>query len=396
MFAEVPLAPPDPIFGVAQRCNASKLEKKYLLSVGVYQDEAGKPYVFPSVSDAEDKIIHNYAKNYLPMTGYAPFVTQAQELLWGPVLPDIKDRLGSLQSAAGTGALYLVSRFTKNFLHCPKVLLTNPAWANYRQIFGANGHELGFFPWVKDCVFDLASCLDGLRKEPEGSLIILQACAHNPSGVDPNPEEWQQIFKVVDEKKFVVCFDFAYMGFASGDINTDASIVREYAKSGHQFFVTFSFSKIMGLYAERIGCLHVLAANSTEAKNVVSQLVVENRRTISNCPQNGALIAATVLSNPELKAKWLEELKQVTKRIIDIRGKFADLLEQKTPGKSWEHIRKQHGMFALTGLTPEQVTKLGDEQGVFLPQNGRVSIPALNNSNVDAVAQAIANIVNAK
>jgi len=186
------------------------------------------------------------------------------------------------------------------------------------------------------------------------------------------------------------------MGFASGNMDTDAAVVREYAKSGHQFFVTFSFSKIMGLYAERIGCLHVVAGNAVEAKNVVSQLAVENRRTISNCPQNGALIATTLLSDPALKAQWIEELNSVTKRIIDIRGKFADLLEQKTPGKSWEHIRKQHGMFALTGLTPEQVTKLGDEQGVFLPQNGRVSIPALNNSNVDAIAQAIANIVNAK
>jgi len=392
MFAEVPQAPPDPIFGVAQRCKESKLEKKYLLSVGVYQDENGKPYVFPSVSEAEDRIIHKFSKNYLPMTGYAPFIEKAQELLWGPILPEIKDRLGSLQSAAGTGALYLVSKFIKNFLHCPKVLLTNPAWANYKAIFGSNGHELGFFPWIKNCVFDLQSCLEGLRKEPEGCFVILQACAHNPSGVDPSPSEWQEIFKVIEEKKFKVCFDFAYMGFASGDMDTDASIVREYAKSGHQFFVTFSFSKIMGLYAERCGCLHVLAGNADEAKRVVSQLAVENRRTISNCPQNGALIAATILGDNELKAKWHEELNQVTKRIIDIRNKFADLLEQKT-GKSWEHIRRQHGMFALTGLTPEQVTKLGDEQGVFLPQNGRVSIPALNNSNVDAVAQAIANIV---
>jgi aspartate/tyrosine/aromatic aminotransferase len=223
-------------------------------------------------------------------------------------------------------------------------------------------------------------------------MIVIQVVGHNPSGVDPTMAEWREIFDVIISKNHVACFDFAYMGFGSGDLETDAQPIREFAKRGSEFFVAFSFSKCMGLYAERTGVLHIVAKTAEEAAAVGSQLVRIGRQTWSVCPQNGALIAAEVLGNPELKAQWIAELGEITQRIISVRTKLCDLLEEKT-GKSWEFARKQQGMFLLTGLTKQQVEDLGKEEGVFIPANGRVSLPGLNGGNVEFVAQAIANVL---
>ena len=389
IFAEVPEAPADAIFGVKVKYDASTVPNKQLLSVGVYRTDDGKPYVFNAVKKAEERNLHKYSKDYLPMNGDPVFVEAARNLLWKDFPKDILDRIASLQSCAGTGGLYLISQFAKTHLKVPKVYLSNPHWANYKAIFGQ--HEQALYPWAKNCVLDLEGCLNAIKNAEEGSLIVLQACAHNPTGVDPTPEEWKQILGACDERKLIVAFDFAYMGYASGDMDQDAAVVREYAKTGHKFFCSFSFSKCMGLYGERVGCLHAVCATPEEAKCVRSQLAVIGRRTWSVCPQNGSYIAAAVLNDPELRKEWVDELKQITGRIIQIREKFVSLLEQKS-GQSFDFIRKQKGMFALTGLSVDEVKLLADE-GVFIPNNGRISIPALNTSNVEFVAQAVANVV---
>jgi aspartate/tyrosine/aromatic aminotransferase len=393
IFQDVQQAPPDPIFGVAQWYNASPLKQKYLLSVGVYRTEDAKPFVFPAVSQAEDKIIHQFHKDYLPMIGYAPFLQRARELLWGDsLLKEMGSRIGTVQSCAGTGALFLVSKFAAQ-RRIPQVMICNPSWPSYPLIFGETGNEISYYRWVKDGVLDLSGALGDFEMAPNGSLIVLQVVGHNPTGVDPTMEQWRHIFEVVNRKEHVICFDFAYMGFGSGDLEKDAESVREYALSGRDFFVAFSFSKCLGLYAERIGALHVVAQTSEQSKAVESQLLRIGRSCWSVCPQNGSLIAAEVLGNPELKQQWMDELKEITHRIISIRGRLCDLLETKT-GKSWEFARKQQGMFLLTGLNREQVQELGDVEGVFLPGNGRISVPALNDANVEFIAQAIANVVN--
>jgi aspartate/tyrosine/aromatic aminotransferase len=391
LFNKVPQAPPDAIFGVAVKFRNSPLQKKALLSVGVYRTEEGKPYVFPAVAKAEDKIIHNFPKDYLPMEGHGPFVKVARELLWADLLPSMGERIASIQSCAGTGALFQIAKLAKDHLHFPKVLLSNPNWPNYNAIFGGVGHQLDYYPWAKNCEIDMEGALAKFNSAPDGCLVILQACAHNPTGIDPTPEQWDAIFATLAAKNHTILFDFAYMGYASGDIDVDAEAVRKFATMGRNFFVSFSFSKSMGLYGERIGCVHAVCSTKTEADAVASQMATVARGTYSVPPQNGALIAAEVLGCPTLKAQWIEELKVISKRVIDIRGKFVDHLNAIT-GTSWEFIRKQKGMFALTGLTPEEVTKLGEREGVFIPQNGRVTIPALNNSNVEFVAQAIANV----
>lgn len=391
VFQHITRAPADPIFGVALGYNASKLKEKYLLSVGVYCTEEGKPYVFPAISKAEDNIIHKNFKNYLPMTGHPGFVKNARELLFGDILPKVGDRVASIQSAAGTGALNLISEFSKKNMKFPTVLISDPAWPNYVNVFGDVGHTITKYRYVKDCKLDLDGMIEDFDKAPKGSLVVIQAVAHNPSGVDPIGDEWDRIFEAVKRNGHTIAFDFAYMGWASGDMDKDAEIIRRYSQTGEQFFVAFSFSKCMGLYGERIGCCHAICSSPKEKENVESKLAAALRATISVAPQNGALIANEVLSNKQLKKEWIEELKVNAKRVIDIRGKLVDKLENYT-NKDWEFIRKQRGMFALTGLTPEQVTKLG-ENGVFIPQNGRISVPSLNNKNVDFVAQAIAKSI---
>ena len=388
LFKDVTSAPPDPIFGVANGFNASKLTKKYLLSVGVYCTEEGKPYVFPAISKAEDNILHKNFKNYLPMTGHPGFVEEARKLLWGPVLPEVGDRIATIQSAAGTGALNLIAEFSHKNLNFPAVVISDPAWDNYKSVFGAQGYNILRYPYVKDCKFNLNGMIQGLNDAPHGSLVVIQACAHNPSGVDPRDEDWAEIFDAIKRNGHTVAFDFAYMGWASGDMDKDAAIVRNYAKSGANFFVAFSFSKCMGLYGERIGACHAVTSSPKEKHNVETKLAAAIRATISVAPQNGALIAHEVLTNKKLKEQWIKELKAVSQRVINIRGTLVDKLQQYTD-KDWEFIRQQRGMFALTGLSPEQVDKLA-LNGVFIPQNGRISVPALNPNNVDFVAQALA------
>lgn len=393
-ISNVQHAPEDAIFGVKKKFMESPLKEKYLLSVGVYRTDDALPYTFEAVKQAEDRILHKYSKDYLPMTGYAPFVEHARELLFTkPILEKYGDRIGSLQSCAGTGALYLTSRFVKEFLNINKIFLSDPTWPNYRKIFGSLEHSLLFYPYIdpKTNTLDINGMVDAISKGPECCLVVLQVCAHNPTGVDPNMEQWDRIFKVCKEKQDLICFDFAYMGFASGDMDVDAQPVRRYIEWGLPFFCCFSFSKCMGLYGERVGCLHAFCQTKEEAENIKSQLAVIVRETWSVCPQNGSYIAAEVLNDENLTKDWAKEVTNCGQRMITIRNKFCDLLEEKTK-KSWDFIRQQKGMFAHTGFDIKQVGLLAEE-GVFLPNNGLVSIPALNTANVEFVAQAFANVL---
>lgn len=392
--SKVEHAPPDAIFGVQQRCNASPLQDKHLLSVGVYRTAEGKPYVFPCVRKADERILNKFDKEYLPMTGDQVFIDAARRLLFTqPILDQYGDRIASVQSCAGTGALFLTSRFAEIFLRPERVYLSDPMWPNYQLIFGGSKHNIVLYPYInKQTGFiDIPAILSTIRDGPDNCLMVLQVCAHNPTGVDPTLDEFRQIFEVCKEKNCLICFDFAYMGFASGDMDVDATPVREYIKLGIPFIVCFSFSKCMGLYGERVGCFHMFCNNKTEAENIRSQVARIGRMTWSVCPKNGSYIAAEIMNDPNLTKEWAEELKSCGDRLIQIRNKFCDLLEAKT-GKSWQFIRNQKGMFAYTGLNKQQVDLLAEE-GVFIPNSGRVSIPALNDTNVEAIAQAFVNVL---
>jgi aspartate/tyrosine/aromatic aminotransferase len=392
VFARIEAAPPDPIFGVTAVYKASPLPEKALLTVGVYRDEDNAPFTFPSVNKAEHRIVGRFGHEYLPMQGYGPFLSRARSLLWSEaLLSEIGGRIGTVQSCAGTGALYLTSCFTKQFLHCPKVLISDPYWPSYRQIFLDNSHELAFYPVIKNWSFDCDGACQVLENEPDGCLVVFQVCGHNPSGIDPTMDQWHRLFASCSAKKHIICFDFAYMGFASGDMDSDAAPVREYARMGREFFVAFSFSKCMGLYGERIGALHIVCKDEGSAHAVETQMIRIGRGCWSVCPQNGAYLAAEVMGDDELASEWQADVAKAAQRIIDIRNRLCDLLEDKT-GKKWPQIRGARGMFAYTGLDQVQVKRLADEFGVFLVGSGRITIPCLNSKNVEFVANGIAAV----
>lgn len=393
IFKDIPEAPNDAIFGVKVKHDASPLTRKELLAVGVYRTDDGKPYVFECVKKAEQKNLNKYDKEYLPMTGDPAFVKAARELLFGDLLNSIGDRVASIQSCAGTGALFLVSKFCKTFYDDQTVLLSDPYWPNYKNIFSKYGHKIETYKYAKNCAFDLDGCIGDINKAKEGSLIVIQACAHNPSGIDPTNDELRKVLDACVKRKLMILFDFAYIGLTTGNADDDMLVLREFFKSGYPCFVCFSFSKCLGLYGERVGCLHVICEDKKQANCVRGQIANIVRCTYSNPPRNGSSIVTTVLTDPELCSLWKEELKTVTGRIISIRNQFVDLLNKKT-GKSFEHIRKQRGMFAYTGLTAEQVDRLCNVEGVFITSDGRISVPYLNSKNVEFVAQAIANVVN--
>jgi aspartate/tyrosine/aromatic aminotransferase len=393
-FDGIPAAPADAIFGVTALYNACTRERKELLAVGVYRDADGLPYTFPSVAKAEDLIIHKFSKEYLPMTGYRPFLNRARSLLWtDDLLAAMGSRIATIQTCAGTGALYVLCQLTKTFMKIPKVLLADPTWPNHRVIFiEQGGHESGLYPYLKDGVLDIEGTLAALRAAPDGCVVVLQVCANNPTGVDPTLEQWDRIFEVLVAKRHLALFDFAYMGFGSGDIDIDAEPVRRYARSGQEFFVAFSFSKVMGLYGERIGCAHIVTKDPAAVPILEGRMARIARGAWSVCPQNGCLIVDTVLSDPALRAQWEGEVKAAGKRVIDIRNRLCDLLEQKT-GRAWPIVRQAKGFFGFSGLTPDQVKRLAQEWGVFLPASGRITFPSLNPKNVEYVADAIAAIV---
>lgn len=329
LFSDVPVAPIDSIFGVYKFYDACDLPRKYLLSVGLYQTEEGKPYVFPAVSKAESRIIHKYDKNYLPMTGHPGFIEYARKLLWSDeVLDQMGERITSCQSCAGTGGLYITGQLALKHLNVSQIMFSDPAWPNYLAIF--SGFKQGKYRYIKDGCIDIEGIEEDLSDAPERSLIVIQACAHNPTGIDPNQQQWQRIIDAVKSRNHIILFDCAYMGFGSGDIDKDVEIIRKSAKDGLNFLVSFSFSKCMGLYGERIGCVHAVCNSKEEANAVQSQFASFGRGVWSVCPQNGALIAWEILKDDELKRQWIEELKAASKRINDIRSVLCDLLEKFT------------------------------------------------------------------
>lgn len=392
-FPHVELGKPDPIFGVAAKYNSSTLPRKELLSVGVYRDDEGLPYYFKVVQEAEAKNLHQHSKDYLPMRGYPPFISAAKKLLLGSQFDKVSSRVGTVQSIAGSGALFLVGRLVQNNFNCNELILPSPTWPNYLQIFGKLNYKINLVNFCKDLRFNLPLFLENLINQKDGQLLILQASAHNPTGIDPTYEDLEKIIEVAKIKRFILLFDFSYMGFASGDIDEDARFIRDLATTGTNFFVAFSFSKILGLYSERIGAVHAFCSNEEQANAIVSQLEIEVRSSWSNSIKSVAILVADILENEESNQKWKDELKSVCGRLISVRKKFVNLLNEKTGG-DWNFIGEQKGMFCLTGLSKEEVQILGEREGIFIPDNGRLSFSSLNSRNIDFVAQGMANVIN--
>ncbi|KAK3306432.1 pyridoxal phosphate-dependent transferase [Chaetomium strumarium] len=402
----VPQAPEDPLFGLMRAYRADPSPDKVDLGIGAYRDDNAKPWVLPVVKKADEILRNDPEANheYLPITGLAALTGKAAELLLGKSAPAIAEkRVSSVQTISGTGAVHLGALFLAKFYKIQgtnrTVYLSNPTWANHHQIFTNVGLPIATYPYFSKETkgLDFEGMKAALREAADGSIILLHACAHNPTGVDPTPEQWRDIALLMKEKKHFPFFDTAYQGFASGDLDRDAGAIRLFVEEGFELVIAQSFAKNFGLYGERAGCFHYVASPSSDAAEittrVASQLAILQRSEISNPPIYGARIASIVLNDSTLFAEWQDNLRTMSGRIISMRTALRDKLEKLgTPGK-WNHITDQIGMFSFTGLTEAQVLKLRQNYHIYMTKNGRISMAGLNSKNVDYVANAIDKVV---
>ncbi|OZJ05841.1 hypothetical protein BZG36_00900 [Bifiguratus adelaidae] len=399
VFQSTPRAPPDVIFNLTASYKADTFKDKINLGVGAYRDNDGKPFVLPVVKKA-DAILHQdpaLDHEYLPIGGIPTFTAASARLILGADSSAIKEkRVVGAQTISGTGANHLGALFLSRFYHPgAKILLSNPTWANHKAIFNNVGIETIDYPYwdAKKRGLDLEGMLNVIKSAPEKSIVLLHACAHNPTGVDPTQEQWKQIAEVIKQKNHFTFFDCAYQGFASGNLDKDAWAVRYFESQGLEFFVCQSYAKNFGLYGERAGCLTAVTSTPDAANRVFSQFEKLQRSEISNPPAYGARVVNLVLNDPTLSKQWQDDLTEMSGRIIAMRkALYSALKKLGTPG-TWEHIVTQIGMFSFTGLTKEQVSVLKSKYHVYLTDNGRISMAGLNTSNVEYFAKAVDDVV---
>ena len=401
-FAGVPQGPEDAILGVTVAFNADPNPNKINLGVGAYRDDVGLPFVLSPVREAERRIVHaQHHMEYLPVAGSRTFVDKAVRLAYGEHNHYVKTgQVASIQTLSGTGACRMAGVLLQRFLpalddgprnESPLVLLPNPSWANHAAIFRDSGCTVGQYKYYDPATksLDFEGCVSSLEDAPDGTVVLLHACAHNPTGVDPTPEQWAKLSAVLKEKRHQPFFDMAYQGFTSGDMEVDAASVRRFVDDGHRIVLAQSFSKNFGLYGQRVGCLSVLTDSQEEAHAIDSQLKIIARPMYSNPPIAGVRIVEEVLSDPELERQWRAEMKGMAERIISMRTMLKDYLEGLGSVHNWDHITNQNGMFCFSGISKEQVAKLRDEHSVYLTENGRISMAGVTSQNVGYLANAV-------
>ncbi|KAH8920903.1 hypothetical protein BT69DRAFT_1308919 [Atractiella rhizophila] len=394
-WANVKQGPPDPILGVTEAFKADTDSRKINLGVGAYRDENGKPFVLPSVRKAEESIVKaKYDKEYLPITGFGEFTKNAAILAYGKDSTPLKEgRVAITQSISGTGALRIGAAFLSRWYpHAKTVYLPTPSWGNHTPIMKDSGLEVKQYRYYdkKTVGLDFKGLVEDLKAAPSNSIVLLHACAHNPTGVDPTKEQWKEIADLVKEKGHFPFFDMAYQGFASGSVDADAFAPRYFVEQNIPIVLSQSFAKNMGLYGERVGAFSIVTASPEEKARVDSQLKILVRPMYSNPPLHGARIAGTILADQELYGQWLGEVKHMADRIIGMRADLKKLLVSDLGSKlNWDHITNQIGMFCFTGLTPEQVAKLKSEHHVYLTNDGRISIAGVTPHNINHLAESI-------
>ncbi|KAK7884963.1 aspartate transaminase aat1 [Exophiala xenobiotica] len=393
-WANVKEGPPDAILGITEAFKKDSFGEKINLGVGAYRDDKGKPYVLPSVRAAEEKVVSSKLdKEYAGITGVPSFTKAAALLAYGPDSKPIKeDRVAITQSISGTGALRIGGAFLQRFYPGAKTIyIPTPSWANHKAVFTDSGLEVKNYTYYnKDTIgLDFDGMIKDLKSMPEGSLILLHACAHNPTGIDPTPEQWRQISDAMKEKSHYPFFDMAYQGFASGDTDKDAYPIRMFIEQGHGLVLAQSFAKNMGLYGERVGAFSVVCESAEEKKRVDSQIKILVRPLYSNPPVHGARIASEILNDSKLNQQWLGEVKGMADRIIEMRALLKKNLEELGSKHNWDHITNQIGMFAYTGLKPEQMETLAKEHSVYATKDGRISVAGITTGNVKRLAESI-------
>jgi len=392
------MGPPDPILGLNDAFNKDTDPKKVNLGVGAYRDDNGKPWVLPSVVEAEKRLLENgwngaKQKEYAGIVGIKEFNDASLKFAYGADSPVIKEnRIAAAQVLSGTGGGRLAFEFYARFLgKGTTVYMPDPTWANHLPMAKDAGLNLGTYRYYdkKTIGLDFAGMCEDVKNAKDGSVFMLHACAHNPTGVDPTLEQWKELSALFKKKNHLVFFDSAYQGFASGDAEKDAASMRIFVKDGHDIAVAQSFAKNFGLYGERIGCFSIVGQTTEEADRLLSQIKILIRPMYSNPPIHGARIVATILNDPVLNKQWYAECKSMADRIIVMRDTLKASLAKEGSVRNWDHVTSQIGMFCFSGLTPEQVDKLRSEYHIYMTKNGRISMAGVTSKNVGYLAHAM-------
>ncbi|PTR35269.1 aromatic-amino-acid transaminase [Luteibacter sp. OK325] len=393
LFSAVELAPRDPILGLNEAFGADTRPDKVNLGVGVYYDANGHVPLLRAVRAAEKaRLEAQLPRGYLPIDGIALYDAAVQKLLFGAGSSLLAERrVVTAQALGGTGALKIGADFLHRLNPSVPVAISNPSWENHRALFEGAGFQVVEYPYYDAATHgvDVDAMLGGLAKLPKGAIVVLHACCHNPTGVDLGTDDWKRVIEVVREHGLVPFLDIAYQGFGDG-IEADAIAVRLFADAGLPFFVASSFSKSFSLYGERVGALSIVTDSHDEAHRVQSQLKRVIRTNYSNPPTHGAAVVAAVLNHDDLRATWEAELGEMRERIRTMR---RGLTQRLSAHGDFGFIEAQRGMFSYSGLSSAQVDRLRTEFGIYAVGTGRICVAALNDGNLDRVAEAIARVI---
>jgi aromatic-amino-acid transaminase len=396
IFSQVTLAPADPILGLTDAFKADARPHKVNLGVGIYKDEAGQTPILSSVKKAEAILLETEkTKNYLGIEGVQAYNQVVQDLLFGPQSNIIANkRAVTAQAPGGTGSLRVASEFLVRNTRSTTIWVSNPTWANHKNIFETAGLTVKEYRYYKaethDMDFD--AMLADLANANAGDVILLHGCCHNPTGIDLSIEQWKQVANICVEKSLLPLFDFAYQGFGAG-IEEDAQGLRAVAAVVPELLIANSFSKNFGLYNERIGAVTIVAENQDDAVRSFSQIKKNIRANYSNPPAHGGLIVSTILSDKALRQEWEAELTLMRERIADMRSLFVESLKAEGVKQDFSFISRQNGMFSFSGLNKSQVARLKDEFAIYIVGSGRISVAGLTKNNMPAVCKAIAQVI---
>lgn len=396
IFANVEMAPRDPILGLTEAFNADQRSEKVNLGVGVYQDDNGKIPLLACVKAAEKaRVEAGLPRGYQPIEGAAAYNGAVQNLLFGDKAEAVTSgRVATFETLGGTGALKVGGDYLKQLLPSATMYISDPSWENHRQVFESIGFKVKTYPYYEPSTrgVNFPAMKEKLASLPAGSVVLLHACCHNPTGADITEAQWGEVVEACRAQKLVPFLDIAYQGFGDGP-EADTAAVRMFADSGMQFVVASSFSKNFSLYGERVGALSIVTESKEEASRVVSQVKRVIRTNYSNPPTHGGIVAAAVLNSPELRKQWEEELAGMRDRIRDMRSALVEKLKAAGVQQDFSFVIAQRGMFSYTGLTADQVDRLREEFGIYAVKSGRICLAALNSRNIDYVAKAIAAVV---
>jgi len=394
MFSHLPPYAGDPILSLMEVFQRDERANKVNLSIGIYTDGRGIVPVLPSVRTAAVEIAKEVKPYvYLPMEGHGGYRQAVAQLLFGADLP-APEHLAVVQTLGGSGALKVGADLIARFFPQPTVWIPDPTWDNHIGIFEGAGFKVERYPYYDAATrgLDFNGMLGKIDSLPRGAVVLLHPCCHNPTGVDPTREQWEQIVAVIEKRGLLPFFDLAYQGFAES-LEADIWPVRECVRRGIAFFLSNSFSKIFSLYSERVGALSVFCPQKDQAANVLGQLKLTVRRNYSSPPMHGALLVARVLSDATLAAQWRAEVEEMRLRVRDMRSKLAAQLKTAVPDQDFSFLLKQHGMFGYTGLSAAQVERLRNEFGVYAIATGRICVAGLNDGNVARVAETMAEVL---